>query len=147
MSSYQSNQDPMHELPISLGVQSPVTTESPSIQASNLFGEMELRSSETSPMMLVFFAHVKKASSVGKGKQPMSLKGAHMHTSTSSVNLQGSSGSRKRSHDLTTNISTKITDTSDILLHHIQEGAGTKVEVKRLKYEANHQYRELKACE
>ena len=146
-SSYQSNQDPMHESPISSGAQSPVTTESPSIQALNLFGEMEFGSSETSPMMSVFSAHMKKASGVGKEKQPMSSKGTHTHTSTSPVNLQGSSGSHKRSHGLTTSISTKITDTSDVLLRHIQEGAGTKVEVKCLKYEANHQYRELKACE
>ena len=75
----------------------------------------------------------------------MSSKGARTHTSASPVNSQGSS--HKCSHDVTTDISTKINDTSDVLLCHIQEGTGTKVEVKRLKYEATHQYRELKAHE
>ena len=108
---------------------------------------MEIGSSETSPIMSVFSTHAKKASSVGvgKGKQPMSLKGARTHTSTSPGNSQG--GSRKHSHDLITDISTKITNTSDLLLCHIQEGTGTKVEVKHLKYEATYQYRELKARE
>lgn len=114
-----SNQDPMHELPISLGAQSPITTESPSIQASNLFGDMEIGSGETSLMMLMFSAHAKKASSVRKRKQPMSSKGAHTHTSTSPVSSQGGSGTCKHSHNLTTNISTKITNTSNIPLHHI----------------------------
>ena len=146
-SSHRSNQDPIYDSPISSGTQSPITAESPSVQASNLFGDMEIGSSETSPIMSVFSTHAEKAGGVGvgKGKQPMSLKGARTHTSTSPGNSQG--GSRKRSHDLTTDISTKITNTSDLLLCHIQEGTGTKVEVKRLKYEATHQYRELKARE
>ena len=146
-SSHRSNQDPMHESPVSSGPRSPTTT-SPSVQASNLFGDMEIGNTETLPMMSVFSTHAKKATesaSLGKGKQPMSSKGAHTHTSASPVNSQGSS--RKCSHDVTTDISTKINDTSDVLRRHIQEGTGTKVEVKRLKYEATHQYRELKACE
>ena len=146
-SSHQSNQDPMHESPVSSSPRSPATT-SPSVQASNLFGDMEIGNTETLPMMSVFSTHVKKATgsaSLGKGKQPMSSKGACTHTSASPVNSQGSS--RKCSHDVTTDISTKINDTSDVLLCHIQEGTGTKVEVKRLKYEATHQYRELKARE
>ena len=146
-SSHRSNQDPIYDSPISSGTQSPVTAESPSVQASNLFGDMEIGSSETSPIMSVFSTHAKKAGGVGvgKGKQPVSLKGAHTHTSTSPGNPQG--GSRKRSHDLTMDISTKITNTCDLLIRHIQEGTGTKVEVKCLKYEATHQYRELKARE
>ncbi|KIM54678.1 hypothetical protein SCLCIDRAFT_30908 [Scleroderma citrinum Foug A] len=146
-SSHQSNQDPMHESPVSSSPHSPTTT-SPSIQASNLFGDMEIGNTETSPMMSVFSTHAKKATgsaSLGKGKQPMSSKGARTHTSASPVNSQGSS--RKCSHNVATDISTKINDTSNILLHYIQEGIGTKVEVKRLKYEATHQYRELKAHE
>ncbi|KIM58471.1 hypothetical protein SCLCIDRAFT_28017 [Scleroderma citrinum Foug A] len=146
-SSHWSNQDPMHESPVSSGPRSPTTT-SPSVQASNLFGDMEIGNTETSPMMSVFSTHAKKATgsaSLGKGKQPMSSKGARTHTSASPVNSQGSS--HKRSHDVTTDISTKINDTSDVLRRHIQEGTGTKVEVKRLKYEATHQYRELKARE
>ncbi|KIM53938.1 hypothetical protein SCLCIDRAFT_31489 [Scleroderma citrinum Foug A] len=146
-SSHRSNQDPMHESPVSSGPHSPATT-SPSIQASNLFGDMEIGNTETSLMMSVFSTHAKKATgsaSLGKGKQPMSSKGARTHTSASPVNSQGSSC--KCSHDVATDISTKINDTSDVLLCHIQEGTGTKVEVKRLKYEATHQYRELKARE
>ena len=78
-------------------------------------------------MMSVFSTHVKKSIgsvSLGKGMQPISLKGAHTHTSTSPVSSQGSS--HKCSHDVTTDISTKITDTSNVLLCHIQEGTGTK---------------------
>ena len=97
----------------------PIATESPSIRASNLFGDMEIRSGKTSLMMLMFSAHAKRASSVGKGKQPVYSKGTHPHTSTSPVSSQGGSGSCKHSHNLTTNISTKVTNTSNIPLHHI----------------------------
>jgi len=146
--SHQSNQGPMSSSPVS-HTHSP-TASSPSFQASNLFGDTGTENMETSPMMSTFSTHAQKAvggASLGKGKQPMSLKGPCSHNSSSPTTSQASSLSRKRSHDVSSEISNKIADASDLLIRHIQDSLEARVETKRLKYEAVHQYRELRARE